>query len=216
MTTTITSPFTSLLSDVVIFIPKLLFGLVLLLVGLLIASLLKKAVYGLFEIIRPEKMLGKEEEEKKNTISIWKDLFAELVRWTTIIVFLVPTVEIWGIPNITEVLNKLLLYIPNVFIAAIIGLVGTVLAHFTSDIIRHGGFALGATSSKFIGNVSYYAILIFTMLIALNQLGIASDLIRILFTGFVAMIALAGGLAFGLGGQEVARDVLKSLQKKLK
>ena len=211
---TVSSPLSMILSGTVYFIPKFLIGLALILIGVFVASVLKRGVYGLFAVVRPEKLFGKEGDSKR-IVDIWKELFAELVRWTVIVVFLVPAVETWGIPRITEVLNKLLLYIPNVFIAAIVGLVGTIAAHFVSDIVRHGGFALGAKSSKFISSVSYYAILVFTTLIVLNQLGIASDLIRILFTGFVAMISLAGGLAFGLGGQDTAKDILNALRKKL-
>ena len=63
--------------------------------------------------------------------------------------------------------------------------------------------------------VGRWAVLIFVFLVVLNQLGIASDLIRILFAGIVAMVALAGGLAFGLGGKETARDIIERLRKRL-
>ena len=61
-----------------------------------------------------------------------------------------------------------------------------------------------------------WAISIFVILAVLNQLGVASDLIRILFTGIVAMIAIAGGIAFGLGGQDSARQVLEEFKKRIK
>jgi hypothetical protein len=63
--------------------------------------------------------------------------------------------------------------------------------------------------------VGRWAVLIFVFLVVLNQLGIASDLIRILFAGIVAMVALAGGLAFGLGGKEAAKDIIEKLRKRL-
>jgi len=74
---------------------------------------------------------------------------------------------------------------------------------------------LSAETARTIAVVGRYSVLVFAVLIVLNQLGIASDLIRILFSGIVAMVALAGGLAFGLGGREVAREILEKLSKKL-
>lgn len=67
-------------------------------------------------------------------------------------------------------------------------------------------------SANMLGSISYYAIWIFTILIALNQLGIAPQFMQILFTGIIAMIAIAGGISFGLGGKEVAGRFLNRLQ----
>jgi small-conductance mechanosensitive channel len=65
-------------------------------------------------------------------------------------------------------------------------------------------------------NMAKYTILVFAALAVLNQLGVAQSLIQILFTGIVFMVALAGGLAFGLGGQEVAKELLSDLKDNLK
>jgi hypothetical protein len=74
---------------------------------------------------------------------------------------------------------------------------------------------LSEETAKTIATVAHWAIIIFVGLVVLNQLGVATDLIRILFIGFVAMLALAGGLAFGLGGKDTAREVLERVKKKL-
>jgi hypothetical protein len=123
---------------------------------------------------------------------------------------------VWGLPQITRILNTFLLYLPNVFVAAIIGLVGLVFARLTADVILASTRELSPDASRTIASATRLSITIFVLLAVLNQLGVAQDLIRILFTGFVAMIALAGGIAFGLGGQETARVILESLRKKLK
>jgi hypothetical protein len=68
------------------------------------------------------------------------------------------------------------------------------------------------------GTLSAFAkstIIFFTVLVMMNQLGVAQDLIRIFFTGLVAMVAIAGGLAFGLGGKDTAKEILENLRKKL-
>jgi hypothetical protein len=66
-----------------------------------------------------------------------------------------------------------------------------------------------------LANIARYSVVFFTCLIILTQLGVASELVKILFTGIVGMLALSFGLAFGLGGQDEARNILKKLHKKL-
>lgn len=212
----ITIVITNSVSGILTYLPQLFGGLLILLIGLLIAAALKKGVSALFRALRVEKWMEEAGVAKGKSVQIWVELFAELVRWTIIVLFLIPAAEIWGIPRVTNVLNQLLLYVPNVFIAAIVGLVGAVAANFVSDIIRHGSTALGSKSANAIASIAYSAIIFFTVLIVLNQLGVASDLVRILFTGIVAMLAIAGGLAFGLGGKDMAHDILDSIRRKLK
>ncbi len=206
---------TTIVSGIFVYLPQFFGGLVILLVGLIIAAALKKGVLVLFRVLRIEKWLEEGKVAKGKSVRIWIELFAELVRWTIVILFLIPAAETWGIPRVTEVLNQLLLYVPNVFIAAIVGLVGAVAANFIGDVIRHGSTAMGSKSANALASIAYYAIMFFTTLIILNQLGVASDLIRILFTGIVAMLAIAGGLAFGLGGKDVAHDILEQLRKRM-
>ena len=132
------------------------------------------------------------------------------------ILFLIPTADVWGLPQIVTVLNTFLLYLPNVFVAAIIALVGFVFARLSHDVILASTQGLSADTSRTVASVARWAIIVFVFLAILSQLGVAADLVRILFTGFVAMVAIAGGIAFGLGGQGVAKDTLENLRRKLK
>lgn len=208
--------FISALDSVRLYIPRFLAGLIVLLIGLLVAGLAKSLVLGLLKALRVGKFLVsikmvKEEGE----IKVWETIIAELIRWTLAILFLVPTVEVWGLSKVTDILNQMLLYLPNVFVAVIVGLIGVVFANLTYDVVRNGAKSFGSSVANTLGVLGRYSILFFTVLVVLNQLGVAADLVRILFTGFVAMLALAGGLAFGLGGQDTARDVLQELKSKL-
>lgn len=209
----------SLISDSFVrlyhYVPQFFVGLVILLFGLLAASIVKKTIIGLFKLGRFDRLLSKAQISDAKSVNVWTGIIAELFRWTTVILFLIPAVETWGIPRVTTVLNQLLFYIPNVFVAVIVGLVGFVIAKLAYDVIYHGSEGLGSDQAKLLAALSRYAILFFAGLIVLNQLGIASDLIRILFTGIVAMLALAGGLAFGLGGKDLAAEILRELKKKI-
>ena len=100
--------------------------------------------------------------------------------------------------------------------AVIISFVGLIASNLGYDIVKHSVKTIGATSANTLSVFTKWLILFFTILVVLNQLGVAQDLVRILFTGIVAMVALAGGLAFGLGGREIAKDMLGELKKKFK
>ena len=95
-------------------------------------------------------------------------------------------------------------------------MVGLVFARLASDVVAESTREISPEVSKTVASAVRIALTIFVLLAVLNQLGVAQDLIRILFTGFVAMIALAGGIAFGLGGKDAARSLLDSLKKKAK
>jgi len=93
--------------------------------------------------------------------------------------------------------------------------VGILASNLTADLVRHSVKTMGSTASNSLAVFTRGTIVFFTVLVVLNQLGVAQDLVRILFTGIVVMLALAGGLAFGLGGKDVARELLEELKRKL-
>ena len=204
------------LSAIITFVPKFIAGLIILLIGFIVAALLKRLVIELLNALKFEAVLKKygvpEGKEEFN----WTNILAEITRWFIIVLFLIPTASIWGLPQVVSLLNTFLLYLPNVFVAAIIGVVGFVFARLAHDVVLASTRGVSKDTSKAIASVTKWAIIVFTLLAVLNQLGVASDLIRILFTGFVAMVALAGGIAFGLGGKDSAKSTLEDLRKKLK
>ena len=206
---------TTFFTGLALFLPQFLAGLLLLLVGLLIASIVRQAVAGFFNLIKIDQVAKEAKLSPALDFKVWPTLLAELLRWIVLVLFLVAAVETWGIKGVGEILNKLLLYLPNVFVAVIMGMVGVVVGNLVADLVKHASKGLGAHSAGALVTFSRYSVYIFTGLLVLHQLGVAADLIRILFTGLVAMLALAGGLAFGLGGQDTARDILRGLREKL-
>ncbi len=132
------------------------------------------------------------------------------------VLFLIPTLEVWGLSRATAVLNQFLFYLPNVIVAVVIAFIGLLASNLTADLVRHSIRTIGSTSANAIAVSAKGAIIFFTVLVVLNQLGVAQDLIRILFTGIIAMLTIAGGLAFGLGGKDIAKDCLEELRKRIK
>lgn len=198
------------------FLPNFLAGLIILLIGIIVGSIAKRLVMSIFEALRLESYLHKYGVPEGKKEYSWSNLFSEIVRWFVIIIFLIPTADVWGLPQITTVLNTFLLYLPNVFVAAIIGIVGFAFARLASDIVMGSTRGISPEVANLVASITRWSITVFVVLAVLTQLGVAADLIRILFTGFVAMVALAGGIAFGLGGQDTARAVLDALRRKLK
>lgn len=213
---TLTTSFNDAFYAVVNFTPKFLAGAIILLIGIVVASILKQVVLSLFRALKLENFLKKYGVPEMKDEFTWANILSEIVRWFVIIVFLIPTADVWGLPRIITVLNEFLSYLPNVFVAAVIAMVGFVFARLSHDVILASAKGVDNQTATAIASVARWAINVFVILAVLSQLGVATDLIRILFTGLVAMLAIAGGIAFGLGGQNTAKDVVEGLRRKFK
>lgn len=198
------------------FIPNIIAGIIILLIGIILGSIVKRLVLEVFRIFRIEAYLNKYGIPEGRKEFSWGGILSEIVRWFVIILFLIPAADVWRLPQIGVILNTFLLYIPNVFVAAVMGLIGLVLARLAHDVVLASTREISPDVAQAIASIARWAINIFVLLAVLNQLGVAQDLVRILFTGFVAMVAIAGGIAFGLGGQDSAKMILDFLRKKLK
>lgn len=201
---------------VVSFVPKFVAGLIVLLIGIIVASIVKQVLTEAFKALRIESFLHRYGVPEAKEEFTWTNILAEIARWFVILIFLIPTTDVWGLPQVVTVLNTFLLYLPNVFVAAIIMLVGLVFAKLSHDVVLASIRGVSENTASTVASVTRWAVVVFAVLATLSQLGIAADLIRILFTGFVAMLAIAGGIAFGLGGQDAAKDTLENLRRRLR
>lgn len=197
------------------FFPKFLAGLVVLIVGLIVASVLRQVVLEVLKTLKVEQVLHRYGVPEARAELAWSNILGEIVRWFIIVLFVLPTADIWGLTQVTTLVNQVLLYIPKVLVATIIALVGLVFAKLAHDVILASVHGVSRDTATTVATVTRWAIVVFVFLAVLDQLGVASELIRILVTGFVAMLAIAGGIAFGLGGQNTARDFLDDLRKRL-
>jgi hypothetical protein len=213
----LTTTLNTTVASLALFVPRFVTGLIVLLIGLVIASIVKQVLVQIFKVVGIEQLLaryGVPATRGREEIS-WTGFLSECARWFVIILFLIPTADIWGLRQFVVILNNFLAFLPNVVVAVLLLLVGFVVSQLVHDLLQASIHGVSKESAKTMAIVGKYAVIVFAGLIALNQLGIASDLIRILFAGVVASIALAAGLAFGLGGKEAAREVLEKISKKL-
>ncbi len=203
------------------FLPDLLLAIIVLAIGLLLAGWLGKLANKIITFIKLDEALAKSGFSPKVEAAGIKfnlaSLIGWLVKWFFIVVVLITVADILNWKQITEFLNAVVLYIPNVFIAIIILTVGLVAAHFVYNVVERTISVSKApvVTIRPLATLSKWSIVIFAILAALVQLGIATSLIEILFTGLVAMLALAGGLAFGLGGKEKASRWLDAIEREL-
>lgn len=198
------------------YLPNFFSGLIIFVIGLLLGGILKQVLLSLLSFFRIADLFQKTKLVGRNEVKVWEEILAEVSKWTVVVLFLIPTLEVWGLSRATVVINQLLFYLPNVIAAVIIGFVGLVAGNLASQVVKSSFKTIGATSAATLAVFTRSVILFFTVLVVLNQLGVAQDLIRILVTGIVAMLAIAGGLAFGLGGQGVAKEILEELKNKFK
>ena len=219
-TTSVWLAISTALNQTAAFLPNLLWALVIFVIGVVVAVVLKNALIRFMQVINFDKILlrtGFPQTLKAAdpALSLEK-LLGDLLKWFVIIVFLLPVAETLKLTQFSSLLNQLLLYLPNVLVSVIIVMVGAVFAQFARDFVLAAASGMGASAARLLSQVASWSILVFVILAALSQLGIAQDLVRILFTGFIAMLAIAGGLAFGLGGRETAQSLLEQIYNSVK
>lgn len=214
---TVSSVVLNAVADFVNFLPSFVGGLIVLIIGLVIAAVVYRVVVGVLKATQIEKYLAKYGVTRVDGHEVeWSEILAEIARWSIIIVFLIPTFSAWGLEAVNTVLNRVVLYIPNVIVAVVLGIVGLVVAKLAFRVSYGAARSLGTHLAHTVAFAAQWAITIFVGFLVLHQLGVAQELLRILFAGLVAMIAIAGGLAFGLGGQGVAKSLLEAVAARFK
>lgn len=210
-------PLLELWDTIVAYLPNLIGAIVVFLLGIIVALVLRTAVEQIIKLLRiddlAQKLEIRSQFERVGIPLHIGHLLGWIVKWFFLIVALIAATDILGWDQLTSYLREIVLFIPNVIIAVIILLAGILLANFVQRVVKSAVEAAKLASADFLSGVSKWAILIFSLMAALVQLQIAPDLIRVLFTGLVFMIALAGGLAFGLGGRDQAERFLARLKK---
>ena len=202
------------------FVPSLPGAVVVFVVGLLIAAALEKVVVRVLGMLQADKILdqlGAMQALRGAGMSLSVGVFVgALVRWFFVIAFFLAATDILGLTAVASFLQMVLLYIPNVIVAAAILTIAALVADLVEKFVRTAMRATEARSINFVASVVRWTIWIFGILGALSQLGVAESLINTLFIGIVAMFAIAGGLAFGMGGQQAAKDMLDDFRKSIK
>jgi len=207
--TSLAAAFAILLSG----IPKIIGFLIILVVGWIIAAIAARLVLALLHAIHFNDMAqragvaGFVHDMGVQTDS--SGVLADITKWFIRLIFLVAAFDALGLPTVSHLLNSLLLWLPDLVVALVVLVVGGLLANALSRVVRGATAESGFGNPDLLGTMAKFAVWGFAFIVALNQIGIASTLVNILFIGFVAALALAFGLAFGLGGRETAGQIVQ-------
>lgn len=216
----LTASFQQISNGVLIFIPKIIIALIIFLVGWIVAIFLGKVVSQILKATKVDNIarsLGFEEILARAGFHLDIGAFVgSLVKWFFIVVFLVAAVDVLGLSQVNRFLSDVVLvYLPNVIVAVFIVVISAIIAEAVRKAVIGGVKAANLPSANFLGAFVKWSIWIFAILAALYQLGVAAPFVQTLFIGVVGMLALASGLAFGLGGKELASRWLEKISEEI-
>jgi hypothetical protein len=202
------------------FIPSLIGAIIIFIIGWFIAIGVGRIITEILKKLKIDKIFEK---------GSWKQTLAKadlkvdvsgfigaIVKWILVIVFLKVAVEILGLKEFAIFLKDILAYLPNVIIAALIFVIAVIIIDIVEKTVRVGVEGIKVGYGQVISTIIRWSLWAFVILAILHQLGVVPALMEILLFGIVAMLAISFGLAFGLGGRDVAAEILQDLKNKLK
>lgn len=218
--TTVLDSFQTVWQGLLQILPNVIAAIVILVIGWIIAAALAKLVRRIIEFTKVDEVINKAGLDKSmSEIGIdfnLAKLISWLVKWFILIVVLIAVAEVLRLSQITTFLQTIAFYIPNIIIAIVILFVGLVLGNFVYRVVSKAVQASKlSVAERFLAALAKWSIFVFALLAALTHLKIAPELIQTLFTGLIGMLALAGGLAFGLGGKGAASDFIDKLRREI-
>jgi hypothetical protein len=198
---------------VVNFLPNLVIALIIFAIGWVLAALIEKLVENIFRALKIDSALksaGLEEVVKRAGHNMNSGVFVgALVKWFVVVVFLMASFDVLGLSQVNSFLRDVVNYLPTVIVAVLILMVAVVVANAMQRVVVASARAAHVKAAELLGRITKWAIWIFALLTALFNLGVAPALIQTVVMAVFAGGALAIGLAFGLGGKEVAQRILE-------
>jgi hypothetical protein len=212
---------TSLASAMALFfsaIPKILGFAIILIIGWVIAALVEKAVAAVLRAIKFNELARRsgfaDFVAKMGTSTDSSGMIGAVVKWFVRLVALVVAFDALGLPAVSDVLRQLLLWLPNVVVALVVLVVAGLAANALSNIVRGAAAESDLKNPDLLAKVASGLVWAFGIVVAVNQIGIATTLVNTLFMAVVGALALALGLAFGLGGRETAAQIVRDWYNK--
>ncbi|HMC23334.1 MAG TPA: small-conductance mechanosensitive ion channel [Thermoanaerobaculia bacterium] len=195
---------------------NLIIFLLIIVVGWFVSSLVAKAIVAVLRKVRFNELMDRlgfgGSTQRMGAETDAAQVAGDVTKWLIRVVVLVVAFAALGIPAFSVVLSQLLLWLPNLAVAIVVLIVGGLAANGIAGLVR--GATAGFKNPEALANVARGAVWAFAIVIAVNQVGIASTLVNTLFMGFVGAVALAAGLAFGIGGQKLAAELLDKWYRK--
>jgi len=202
------------------FLPLFIVAVIIFIVGWFISVGVGKLVTEILKRIKFNQLFEKEAWRsalEKAEIKVDPSGFiGAIVKWVLVVLFLLIAVEILGLTELADFLRSVLNYLPNVVVAALIFVVTVIVVDIVEKVVRAAVESIKVGYGHLVSVIVKWSVWIFAVLAILHQLGIARPFMETLFTGLIAVLVIAGGLAFGLGGKDLAAELLQDLKRKVK
>jgi hypothetical protein len=213
VTTIVTGAWNAFATKITAFLPALIGAIIIFVIGWIIARLVKLAVVKLLKLVRFDKATekgGVNQFLKKGDITKTpSEILGILVYWFIMILVLIASLDALGLPIVSDLLNSIFLYIPNVVAAIIVVILGFLVGTLLAAVVKTAASNAGLKAADGMGKLALYAIILFSVAIALDQLGVGEEIVGAAFIITFGAVALALALAFGLGGRDAAAEYLK-------
>ncbi len=198
-------------AGIITFLPKLVGGLAVLLIGWLIAKLLRavlqRAIRGGLDALL-ERTGAQQALERTSMTATPSEILGGAVYWLVMILFLMAASRVLGLDAVSDAITTILSYIPSLLSAAVILAAGVFLARFVSNFVTSAGTAANLSYAKGLGAVANAAIVVMVGVVTLEQLGVDTQILITVITVVVAAITAGMGLAFALGARNVVSSIL--------
>ena len=201
-------------------LPNIFLGIVIILLGLYISKKIRDLVIHFLNRLRLNQMLGslgwQEFFNRFNTKLDIPRFFGTITQIYFLLWVVLVVLDMLSLSIVGDIISNIINYYPNIFISIVIFIVAVFIADFSKKIIVSDFREEKLTYSNFLGNIIASSVWVIAILAILYQLQIAQTLILIAFIGFITLIVLTVGIAFGLGGKEIAKKTLEDIEKKIK
>lgn len=192
-------------------LPKLIGALVVLLLGWVIARGLSWGLGRVLDRMGLDEAAGRFAGEMMEKIGFEGSIthvLGRIVFWVVMLAFLMGVAEILGLEAVTNTIQQLFAYLPNVISAAIIVVLGVTVARLVGDVVSSGAAAANLTYASQLGSGVRGAFIVMVLVTVLEQLGVDTQIVQTVITALVAMVAVGLGLSFAFGSGDVVRGIL--------
>ncbi len=204
-----------LLNKVAAFVPQLIGAIVILLLGYFIAWAVKKVLTKVLKKIHLDdasERVGLAEVLKKAQLrSTASEIMGKILFWVVFLTLLIPATETLGLEKVSETIDSLINYLPNVLGAALIVVVGLVVAYFVRNIVWSAAEGIEFQYAEAVGRMTYGVMIIIVAVLAVGQLQIETELLKSVIQIVLFAAGAAVAIAVGFGSQGLARNVMAGL-----
>lgn len=210
---------TTLLANLLGFIPRIIGALIIIWIGWIIANFVYRIVTALLRRLHVDDVAQRTGITaflaRGNVQTDAAGLIGGLAKWFIRLIFLEAAFNALGMPQVVAIINTIILFLPNLLVALILLFIGTLIARFVRDIVKASSQGAGMSGAQTIANICYFGVMAFFVIAAIGQIGVATGYLNILFTSAIGGLSLALALAFGLGGRDAAARAIDNVTSAL-